>query len=505
VAQIVSKPPPPPAPAAAAAPLRAATPAAPPPPPLSDQIAPLVYQLLLHPSCKEVRQQAAASLQLLHPRRGEQLPILVRLLPRACAVGKAGKQFFLLLEGCLGSGKATADDGGSPSIAAASQGAGSPGLAAGQGGSDDADVSDELSPGSWQEAAEAIGYELRQLAERLLTQQEVEGSNLVNAGAHGFTLGRLVQMLQIVLGGGSSGDGEQQPAAESGEEAATQLELPPQLQQRLLRQVLWCVSALEALSIGRTSATKAAGRQLEQLLQDRWMSAGGGGSSGARWEVARAASELLETLQPAVAAGGGGAATAAAAAAAIAATAAPDAAATAPWLQHLCEPLLARLCACVCPERVAPVYTLQLIKAPTQQDFIPGSIGGGGLVSAAEVGGPLMRDVKNFVCRRLDMEGEWLIVLVDCSGGIGCCVERMLWPLSSWRLTNHGPTPTDHPFRPGLISDDFGMELLVSGSLIDLSLPVAAVYTRVWQAEGAGGRGGARRGGAGGAMAVTYR
>jgi hypothetical protein len=44
----------------------------------------------------------------------------------------------------------------------------------------------------------------------------------------------------------------------------------------------------------------------------------------------------------------------------------------------------------------------------------------------------------------------------------------------------------------------------VGGSLIDLSLPIAAVYTRVWQA-GDGGRGGQRRGGPGGAMAVTFR
>jgi hypothetical protein len=44
----------------------------------------------------------------------------------------------------------------------------------------------------------------------------------------------------------------------------------------------------------------------------------------------------------------------------------------------------------------------------------------------------------------------------------------------------------------------------VGGSLIDLSLPIAAVYTRVWQA-GSDGRGGQRRGGPGGAMAVTFR
>jgi E3 ubiquitin-protein ligase UBR4 len=51
------------------------------------------------------------------------------------------------------------------------------------------------------------------------------------------------------------------------------------------------------------------------------------------------------------------------------------------------------------------------------------------------MGGPLMRDVKNFICRRLDLEG--------------------------------------------LVGDDFGMELLVAGSLVDLSLPILGVYQQV--------------------------
>lgn len=51
------------------------------------------------------------------------------------------------------------------------------------------------------------------------------------------------------------------------------------------------------------------------------------------------------------------------------------------------------------------------------------------------MGGLLMRDVKNFICRRLDLEG--------------------------------------------LVADDFGMELLVAGSLIDLSLPILGVYDQV--------------------------
>jgi hypothetical protein len=50
-------------------------------------------------------------------------------------------------------------------------------------------------------------------------------------------------------------------------------------------------------------------------------------------------------------------------------------------------------------------HTLPHVACGPQRQFIPGNIGGGGLVSAADVGGPLMRDVKNFICRRLDMEG----------------------------------------------------------------------------------------------------
>ena len=33
----------------------------------------------------------------------------------------------------------------------------------------------------------------------------------------------------------------------------------------------------------------------------------------------------------------------------------------------------------------------------------------------------------------------------------------------------------------GLIEDDFGMELLVAGKIIDLNLPISMVYTHVWQ------------------------
>jgi E3 ubiquitin-protein ligase UBR4 len=49
-----------------------------------------------------------------------------------------------------------------------------------------------------------------------------------------------------------------------------------------------------------------------------------------------------------------------------------------------------------------------------------------------------MRDVKNYICRTLDMHG--------------------------------------------LIEDDHGMELLVAGRIVSLDLPIARVYERVWEA-----------------------
>jgi hypothetical protein len=112
--------------------------------------------------------------------------------------------------------------------------------------------------------------------------------------------------------------------------------------------------------------------------------------------------------------------------------------------------LLGQLCGLVCPERAEPDYALQLNKAHTQEEFIRGAMAKNPYTSRAI--GPLMRDVKNRICRDLDMLG--------------------------------------------LIEDDNGMELLVAGSIIKLDLPVAAVYEQVWaqsaraQALAAAGGGG---------------
>ncbi|GFH26643.1 E3 ubiquitin-protein ligase UBR4, partial [Haematococcus lacustris] len=77
---------------------------------------------------------------------------------------------------------------------------------------------------------------------------------------------------------------------------------------------------------------------------------------------------------------------------------------------------------------------LVLDKSPSQEDFIPGSLGNAPFKST-DMGGPLMRDVKNFICRRLNLEG--------------------------------------------MVADDFGLDLLVAGNLVDLNLPILGVYREV--------------------------
>ena len=88
----------------------------------------------------------------------------------------------------------------------------------------------------------------------------------------------------------------------------------------------------------------------------------------------------------------------------------------------------------VCPSRPEPDYRLTLNKTATQEEFIRGAMTKNPY-SSREIG-PLMRDVKNKICRDLDLAG--------------------------------------------LIDDDNGMELLVAGQIIKLDLPVTAVYEQVW-------------------------
>jgi len=89
------------------------------------------------------------------------------------------------------------------------------------------------------------------------------------------------------------------------------------------------------------------------------------------------------------------------------------------WRSSLgvCSALVVLLSAAVSPEKPPPSYQLLLEKAATQEEFIPGQLPSGGLVSSAVLAaaagsgqdgceGPLMRDVKNYICRRLDMTGK---------------------------------------------------------------------------------------------------
>lgn len=98
--------------------------------------------------------------------------------------------------------------------------------------------------------------------------------------------------------------------------------------------------------------------------------------------------------------------------------------------------LLDELCSMLCPERNEPTCLLTLNKAPTQEEFIRGGMSRNPY-SSSSFDGPLMRDVKNKICKDLDL--------------------------------------------PGLLEDDFAMELLVAGNVVKLDLPILAVYEQIWR------------------------
>eukprot|EP00299_Pterocystis_sp_00344_P012672 c6116_g1_i1.p1 GENE.c6116_g1_i1~~c6116_g1_i1.p1 ORF type:complete len:1228 (-),score=282.65 c6116_g1_i1:13-3696(-) len=88
----------------------------------------------------------------------------------------------------------------------------------------------------------------------------------------------------------------------------------------------------------------------------------------------------------------------------------------------------------LCPFKSEKVVLMTLTKSSTQEDFIRGSMTRNPYSS--KDCGPLMRDVKNKICRDLELTG--------------------------------------------LLEDDNGMELLVKGQIIKLDLPVARVFEQVW-------------------------
>ena len=110
---------------------------------------------------------------------------------------------------------------------------------------------------------------------------------------------------------------------------------------------------------------------------------------------------------------------------------------------------LEQLCTQLCPITAPPAVSLVLTKAASQEDYIRGSMTKNPY-SSTQVG-PLMRDVKKFICTQLEL-------------------------LS-------------------FLEDDFGMELLVNGSIVSLDLSVRSVYEQVWSKQGQGEA----------AMSVVYR
>lgn len=67
-----------------------------------------------------------------------------------------------------------------------------------------------------------------------------------------------------------------------------------------------------------------------------------------------------------------------------------------------------QVCTAIKPESPEAVYLMLLDKSPTQEEFIRGQLTNNPY-NSTEVG-PLMRDVKNFICHELDMEGMEITV-----------------------------------------------------------------------------------------------
>ena len=97
-----------------------------------------------------------------------------------------------------------------------------------------------------------------------------------------------------------------------------------------------------------------------------------------------------------------------------------------------------RLCNIIFPEETddAGEFLLSLEKDPQQEDFLQGRMLGNPYSSTDPDLGPLMREIKNKICR-------------DCE-------------------------------LVALLEDDNGMELLVNNKIISLDLPVKDVYQKIW-------------------------
>jgi hypothetical protein len=97
--------------------------------------------------------------------------------------------------------------------------------------------------------------------------------------------------------------------------------------------------------------------------------------------------------------------------------------------------LVQQLTDLMCPAKALPNYLLILTKSPSQEEYIRGSMTKNPY-SSSEIG-LVMRDVKRKICQHLDM--------------------------------------------PALMDDENGMELLVRGQIVNLSLPIHLVYEQLWR------------------------
>ncbi|KAK9817780.1 hypothetical protein WJX72_002069 [[Myrmecia] bisecta] len=216
-----------------------------------------------------------------------------------------------------------------------------------------------------------------------------------SGNALGYSLKRLVDLLAHLL------------AAPQGR---------PRFQRaQLLGPSLLAVAGLGSLVVGRTTLTGEAESTLEQLLQQSWLAGDVESRRDALQAGMRTLRQVWECSDQNPLAGA--------------------------LLARIPAGLLDQMSWAIAPAPAETIYLLNLDKSASQEEFIRGAMTHNPY-STAEVG-PLMRDVKNYICSHLDLAG--------------------------------------------LLDDDFGMELLVGGNIIALSLPVRLVFECVWMAGGGAG------------------
>ncbi|KAK9837553.1 hypothetical protein WJX74_000015 [Apatococcus lobatus] len=244
------------------------------------------------------------------------------------------------------------------------------------------------------DAAFAACSRLCQLSPELLSclHRQIQG------GSFGYTLHQLATLLEKL-----------------GKIQSTQRQL---LLGLTLQRALFVVAGLSSLIIQRSKLTGDAEVMLEEFLQSSVTA----GEKPARTAYAKAGLALLGGLWQSEATSG-----------------------AAGQLYRLSPGLLYQICWAIKPEKQDVPYLLVLEKSGTQEEYIRGSLPHNPYFSTQV--GPLMRNVKNFICEQLDLAG--------------------------------------------LIDDDFGMELLVAGSIINLSLPVKQVFELFWKQCPAGSASGA--------------